>query len=63
MPEGRQSPAPETQSGKQLHDPPASGQGVEKAEHKEETNTDQLKNLSSNPAGPLDEHAKESTKK
>ena len=29
MPEGAESPPPERQSGKQLHEPPASGQGVQ----------------------------------
>ncbi|KAI1303959.1 hypothetical protein F5Y03DRAFT_395633 [Xylaria venustula] len=52
--EGRQSPPPEAQSGAQLHDVPASGQGTDKVENKEQTNQDQLKNLTSNPAGPLD---------
>jgi hypothetical protein len=35
--EGRQSPAPETQTGAQLHDPPASGQGVESMDNKDKT--------------------------
>ncbi|KAI2628208.1 hypothetical protein GGS21DRAFT_492856 [Xylaria nigripes] len=52
--EGRQSPSPERQTGAQLHDPPASGQGVTKIENKEQVNEDQLKNLTSNPPGPLD---------
>ncbi|KAI1354749.1 hypothetical protein F5Y01DRAFT_311555 [Xylaria sp. FL0043] len=52
--EGRQSPPPEQQSGAQLHDVPASGQGTDKIENKEQKNEDQLKNLTSNPAGPMD---------
>ncbi|KAI0197830.1 hypothetical protein F4808DRAFT_437768 [Astrocystis sublimbata] len=52
--EGRQSPPPEAQSGAQLHDAPGSGQGTDKADNKDQTNQDQLKNLTSNPAGPLD---------
>ncbi|KAI0477429.1 hypothetical protein GGR56DRAFT_408302 [Xylariaceae sp. FL0804] len=52
--EGRQSPPPETQSGAQLHDTPASGQGTDNASNKNETNQDQLKSLSSNPSGPMD---------
>ncbi|KAI1162113.1 hypothetical protein F5B18DRAFT_625320 [Nemania serpens] len=49
-----QSPPPEAQSGPQIHDPPASGQGTDKADNKEQTNEDQLKNLTSNPPGPMD---------
>jgi hypothetical protein len=33
--EGRESPPPETQTGAQLHDPPASGQGVQSMENKD----------------------------
>ncbi|KAI1185234.1 hypothetical protein F5B17DRAFT_432786 [Nemania serpens] len=51
---GRQSPPPETQSGRQLHDAPASGQGTDKMDNKEQKNEDQLKNLTSNPPGPMD---------
>lgn len=36
MPEGRQSPAPENQSGRQQQDPPASGKGTDNAEGKGE---------------------------
>ncbi|KAI1175681.1 hypothetical protein F4777DRAFT_549530 [Nemania sp. FL0916] len=52
--EGRQSPPPERQTGAQLHDPPASGQGIDKADNKEQANQEQLKNLTSNPPGPMD---------
>ncbi|TGJ82342.1 hypothetical protein E0Z10_g6411 [Xylaria hypoxylon] len=52
--EGRQSPPPEQQSGAQLHDAPGSGQGTDNASNKDQTNQDQLKNLTSNPAGPMD---------
>ncbi|KAI0545183.1 hypothetical protein F4679DRAFT_562274 [Xylaria curta] len=52
--EGRQSPPPEAQSGAQIHDPPASGKGTDNADNKEQTNQEQLKNLTSNPAGPMD---------
>ncbi|KAI3324100.1 hypothetical protein HD806DRAFT_534418 [Xylariaceae sp. AK1471] len=55
--EGRQSPPPEAQSGAQMHDAPASGTGTGKADkidNKDQVNQDQLKNLSSNPAGPMD---------
>ncbi|KAI1193307.1 hypothetical protein F5X97DRAFT_43381 [Nemania serpens] len=51
---GGESPPPETQSGRQLHDAPASGQGTDKMDNKEQTNDDQLKNLTSNPPGPMD---------
>jgi hypothetical protein len=59
MPEGRESPPPERQTGAQLHDPPASGQGVDDATNKEQTNKEQLKNLESNPIGPMDPYLKE----
>ncbi|GAW24795.1 hypothetical protein EKO27_g11795 [Xylaria grammica] len=52
--EGRQSPPPERQTGPQLHETPASGQGTDKIDNKEQTNEDQLKNLTSNPAGIMD---------
>ncbi|KAI1110434.1 hypothetical protein F5Y14DRAFT_363006 [Nemania sp. NC0429] len=52
--EGRQSPPPEEQSGAQMHEPPASGHGTDKADNKEQTNEDQFKNLTSNPPGPTD---------
>ncbi|KAG7116665.1 hypothetical protein HYQ44_006292, partial [Verticillium longisporum] len=51
MPEGRQSPEPERQSGKQQQSPPGSGQGTDNADNKEQVNADQLQNLSSNPKG------------
>ncbi|KAI1436549.1 hypothetical protein GGR50DRAFT_693161 [Xylaria sp. CBS 124048] len=52
--EGRESPPPESQTGAQLHDPPASGKGPGKMDNKEQANEDQLKNLTSNPPGPMD---------
>lgn len=36
--EGRQSPPPESQSGAQLKDTPAQGQGTDDASNKQETN-------------------------
>ncbi|QPC58211.1 hypothetical protein HYE67_000442 [Fusarium culmorum] len=60
MPEGRQSPAPEQQSGRQQQDPPASGKGINETDNKdpkaqlEDTNS-ALQNLSSNPKGITDE--------
>ncbi|TDZ16874.1 hypothetical protein C8034_v004028 [Colletotrichum sidae] len=59
MPEGRQSPSPERQTGAQLQDPPASGKGTDDATNKEETNKKALENLESNPKGPLDDALKE----
>ncbi|KAK4458066.1 hypothetical protein QBC42DRAFT_277611 [Cladorrhinum samala] len=50
-----QSPPPEQQTGKQLHDPPASGKGIDDATNKEDVNKKALENLSSNPKGPLDD--------
>ncbi|KAK2067316.1 hypothetical protein P8C59_001067 [Phyllachora maydis] len=55
MPEGRQSPAPEDQTGAQGNDPPASGKGTDDASNKDETNKSALENLSSNPTGPMDD--------
>lgn len=42
MPEGRQSPDPERQTGAQLQDPPASGKGTDDASNKEQTNKESL---------------------
>ncbi|KAI1099201.1 hypothetical protein F4804DRAFT_91670 [Jackrogersella minutella] len=53
--EGRESPPPESQSGAQLKDTPASGQGTDDAPNKKESLQDQLKNLTSNPKGPLED--------
>ncbi|KAI1651104.1 hypothetical protein F4815DRAFT_454991 [Daldinia loculata] len=53
--EGRQSPPPETQSGRQLKETPASGQGIDEAPNKKESMQDQLSNLTSNPKGPLED--------
>ncbi|EXM35420.1 hypothetical protein RAB80_010781 [Fusarium oxysporum f. sp. vasinfectum] len=53
MPEGRQSPAPEQQSGRQQQDPPASGHGINKSDDKDPKS--QLENLSSNPKGLTDD--------
>ncbi|RDA84320.1 hypothetical protein CP532_4793 [Ophiocordyceps camponoti-leonardi (nom. inval.)] len=47
-----ESPPPERQSGAQLHEPPASGQGiVDSADKKGQNAGDQVKGLSSNPQG------------
>ncbi|KFA54729.1 hypothetical protein S40293_00699 [Stachybotrys chartarum IBT 40293] len=54
MPEGRQSPPPERQTGAQQQAPPASGKGTDNAENKDKTLQAQLDNLTSNPAGPMD---------
>ncbi|EMR72899.1 hypothetical protein MGN70_001764 [Eutypa lata] len=55
MGEGRQSPPPERQTGAQLNDVPASGKGTDEAPDKQNKLQDQLKNLSSNPKGPMDD--------
>ncbi|KAI1458797.1 hypothetical protein F4805DRAFT_423642 [Annulohypoxylon moriforme] len=57
--EGRQSPPPESQTGPQLKDTPASGQGTDEAPNKQESLQDQLKNLTSNPRGPLEDAVEE----
>ncbi|OAQ73692.1 hypothetical protein VFPPC_01354 [Pochonia chlamydosporia 170] len=59
MPEGRESPPPERQTGKQLHDPPAEGFGTKEVGNKGESMKSELKGLSSNPKGPLDDHLDE----
>ncbi|KAH0492894.1 hypothetical protein TgHK011_007823 [Trichoderma gracile] len=55
MPEGRQSPPPERQTGRQLQDPTGSGKGpdYDKAQNKDPKS--QLDNLTSNPKGPMDD--------
>ncbi|KAI9900520.1 hypothetical protein N3K66_004782 [Trichothecium roseum] len=45
MPEGRQSPPPERQTGAQQQAPPADGQGTDDATNKQQTLKDQLQNL------------------
>ncbi|KAM0252736.1 hypothetical protein ACHAP5_001031 [Fusarium lateritium] len=57
MPEGRQSPAPEDQSGRQQQDPPASGHGINKTDGKDPKG--QLDNLSSNPKSVTEDSVKE----
>lgn len=57
MPEGRQSPPPETQSGRQQQDPPAQGKGTDNAENKGEHMKSELDNLESNPKAPMDKAA------
>jgi hypothetical protein len=60
---GGQSPPPERQSGKQQRDPPASGHGVNEGSKNKEESESQLKDLTSNPKGPLDDHIEELAKK
>ncbi|KAI8959360.1 hypothetical protein F5Y11DRAFT_333436 [Daldinia sp. FL1419] len=57
--EGRQSPPPESQTGRQLQEAPASGQGTDDAPNKKESLQDQLNNLTSNPKGPLEDAVNE----
>ncbi|KZZ99465.1 hypothetical protein AAL_02037 [Moelleriella libera RCEF 2490] len=52
--EGHQSPPPERQTGKQLHDPPASGFGTTEVGQKGETVKNEVEGLDSNPPGPVD---------
>ncbi|KHO01648.1 uncharacterized protein MAM_00649 [Metarhizium album ARSEF 1941] len=59
MPEGKQSPPPERQTGKQLHDPPAKGTGLEQVDDKGDKMKAELENLPSNPKAPMDEHLEE----
>ncbi|KAH7374627.1 hypothetical protein B0T11DRAFT_268903 [Plectosphaerella cucumerina] len=57
MPEGRESPKPEDQSDRQVGQT-SHGQGTDDASNKGKVNEEQLKNLSSNPKGPLEDEAK-----
>ncbi|GAO17657.1 uncharacterized protein UV8b_07989 [Ustilaginoidea virens] len=63
MPEGHQSPPPERQSGKQLHEPPAEGFGTTQVGNKGEEVQAEIQNLESNPKGPLDHHLKDKFQK
>ncbi|KAI5464809.1 hypothetical protein BGZ63DRAFT_421803 [Mariannaea sp. PMI_226] len=56
MPEGHQSPPPERQSGRQLHDPPASGHGINKVDSDPKS---QLEHLESNPKRHIMDDARE----
>ena len=42
MSEPGQSPPPERQTGKQLHDPPGSGKGIDNASHQLELNKESI---------------------
>ncbi|KAL2162261.1 hypothetical protein VTH06DRAFT_7174 [Thermothelomyces fergusii] len=55
MSEGGQSPPPERSTGKQLHDVPASGKGIDDASHKKDVNKEALERLTSNPRGPMED--------
>ncbi|CAG8974016.1 hypothetical protein HYALB_00008565 [Hymenoscyphus albidus] len=59
MPEGRQSPPPEAQTGAQQQSIPGTGESVNKDTNNQAESKDQREALSSNPTGPLDAHAKE----
>lgn len=59
MPEGRESPPPETQSGRQQRDPPAAGKGIDNAENKGKEMKSDLDNLSSNPTPEMDKALKD----
>ncbi|KAL1840906.1 hypothetical protein VTJ49DRAFT_7648 [Mycothermus thermophilus] len=52
---GGQSPKPECQTGKQLNDAPGSGHGLDDASHLDEINKKCIKQLTSNPRGPLED--------
>ncbi|KAF7553981.1 hypothetical protein G7Z17_g3214 [Cylindrodendrum hubeiense] len=58
--EGRNSPPPESQTGKQLHDPPGSGQGLNNTDNKTKDKDPkaQLENLESNPKDVMEEARK-----
>lgn len=64
MPEGRQSPDPETQSGAQLKDPQAkpNDQGADSGLNKDDLKKT-AENLESNPKHILEDAAKEKTSK
>ncbi|KAK4100461.1 hypothetical protein N658DRAFT_524613 [Parathielavia hyrcaniae] len=58
-----QSPPPERSSGKQMIDPPASGHGTNKVPHKADANKEAIEHLTSNPKGPMEDHAEQQTAK
>jgi len=55
MPEGRESPPPESQTGAQLQDPPGSGKAPGPNKTSQEDPKHQLDCLESNPKGPMDD--------
>ncbi|KAK0382894.1 hypothetical protein NLU13_8810 [Sarocladium strictum] len=59
MPEGRQSPPPETQTGRQQQDPPAEGKGIDNADNKGEHMKSDIENLASNPTPQMDKALKD----
>jgi len=61
--QGRQSPPPESQTGAQQQDPPASGKGVDDNTSNKEISKAELEELESNPTPILDEHRKATTSK
>jgi len=61
--QGRQSPPPERSTGAQQQDAPSDGQGVNEGTNNKEESKSQLKSLSSNPKGPLDDHLKDTVSK
>jgi len=61
--QGRQSPPPERQSGKQQQDTPSNGQGVNENTNNQAESKSTVEGLSSNPKGPLDDHVAETAKK
>ncbi|KAH7157631.1 hypothetical protein B0J13DRAFT_175292 [Dactylonectria estremocensis] len=59
MPEGRESPSPERQTGRQVHDPPGSGQGYGKTDDKQDKDPkSQLDDLESNPKDVMEDARK-----
>jgi hypothetical protein len=60
---GRQSPPPEQSSGAQQQSTPANGQGINQGSNNQEESKSQIDELSSNPKGPLDDHAAETAEK
>jgi len=61
--QGRQSPEPENQSGAQSGTNADPNSGDKSATHSQEQSKQDLKNLPSNPTGPLDHAAVEKTAK
>jgi len=58
-----QSPPPERQAPKQQREPPSSGHGVDTDSKSKDESKSQIEGLTSNPAGPLDSHLEEISKK
>lgn len=60
--QGRQSPALEDQDRKQGISPPSNAKGMNQGAESKQNSEQTLKELESNPKGPIDNHAHDATK-